>query len=49
VLLVLLCGLGIAATTGARRLETASARRRALLISLAGPLALLVGFLAVSY
>lgn len=49
VLLVLLCGLGIAATTGAGRLETAPARRRAVLISLAGPLALLVGFLAVSY
>jgi hypothetical protein len=49
VLLVLLCGLCIAGTTGARRLESARARRRAVLLSLAGPLALLVGFLAMSY
>ncbi|MEU8229585.1 hypothetical protein AB0C12_08255 [Actinoplanes sp. NPDC048967] len=47
--LVLLCGLGIAALTGARRLETARARRAALLISLAGPLVLLAGFLSVTY
>lgn len=49
VLLVLLCGLGIALSTGARRLETARARRRAVLISLVGPLALLAGFLVVAY
>jgi hypothetical protein len=47
--LVLLCGLGIAGLTGARRLETRRARRGALLLSLAGPLALLAGFLAVAY
>jgi hypothetical protein len=49
VLIVLLCGLGIAAATGARRLETARARRTAVLISLAGPLVLLAGFLAAAY
>jgi len=47
--LVLLCGLGIAGLTGARRLETTRARRGALLISLAGPLALLAGFLLAAY
>ncbi|MEU8615840.1 hypothetical protein AB0C29_48450, partial [Actinoplanes sp. NPDC048791] len=47
--LVLLCGLGIAALTGVRRLETARARRGALLVSLAGPLVLLAGFLYVTY
>jgi hypothetical protein len=47
--LVLLCGLGIAGLTGARRLDTARARRGALLISLAGPLALLGGFLYITY
>ncbi len=49
VLLVLLCGLAIAGATGARRLESARARRQALLLSIAGPLALLAGFLAASY
>jgi hypothetical protein len=49
VLLVLLCGLAIAGATGARRLESARARRRAVLLSIAGPLALLAGFLAASY
>ncbi|GAA3335914.1 hypothetical protein GCM10020358_06060 [Amorphoplanes nipponensis] len=48
-ILVLLCGLGIAVLTGARRLETVRARRGALLLSLAGPLALLAGFLTVTY
>jgi hypothetical protein len=43
--LVLLCGLGIAGLTGAWRLETARARRSALLLSLAGPVLLLAGFL----
>ncbi|AGZ46220.1 hypothetical protein [Actinoplanes friuliensis] len=47
--LVLLCGLGIAGLTGARRLETARARRGALLMSMAGPLVLLGGFLFVAY
>ena len=47
--LVLLCGLGIAGLTGARRLDPARARRGALLISMAGPLLLLTGFLAVTY
>jgi hypothetical protein len=49
VLLVLLCGLGIAGATGARRLESPRARRRAVLLSMAGPVALLAGFLAASY
>jgi hypothetical protein len=47
--LVLLCGIGIAGLTGARRLETARARRGALLASLTGPLLLLAGFLWVAY
>ncbi|WP_212986419.1 hypothetical protein [Actinoplanes auranticolor] len=47
--LVLLCGLGIAALTGARRLDTARARRGAVLVSLAGPLVLLAGFLFTTY
>ncbi|MDY7090675.1 MAG: hypothetical protein SYR96_37000, partial [Actinomycetota bacterium] len=47
--LVLLCGYAIAGVTKARRLETARARRSAVLLSLAGPLALLAGFLAAAY
>jgi hypothetical protein len=47
--LVLLCGYGIAGMTGARRLETARTRRNAVLISLAGPVLLLLGFLAAAY
>jgi hypothetical protein len=47
--LVLLCGIGIAGLTGTRQLETVRARRTALLISLAGPLVLLTGFLAAAY
>ena len=47
--LVLLCGYVIAAVTGARRLETPRARRGAVLLSLAGPLALLAGFLTAAY
>ncbi|MFG1610700.1 hypothetical protein [Actinoplanes sp. NPDC049265] len=47
--LVLLCGYGIAGMTGARRLETARTRRNAVLISLAGPVLLLIGFLAAAY
>jgi hypothetical protein len=48
-LLVLLCGVGIAGLTGTRQLETTRARRTALLMSLAGPLVLLAGFLAAAY
>jgi hypothetical protein len=48
-ILVLMCGYGVAGMTGARRLETASARRSAVLISVAGPVALLLGFLAATY
>jgi hypothetical protein len=47
--LVLLCGLGIAGLTGALRLDTARARHGALLISVAGPLVLLAGFLVAAY
>lgn len=47
--LVVLCGLGIAGLTGVRRLESARTRRAALLVSLAGPLALLAGFLVTAY
>jgi hypothetical protein len=48
-LLVLLCGLGIAGLTGTRQLETVRARRGALLMSMAGPVFLLVGFLFATY
>ncbi|MBG0561560.1 hypothetical protein [Actinoplanes aureus] len=48
-LLVLICGYGIAETTGARRLESRRARRRAVLASVAGPLLLLAGFLIAAY
>jgi hypothetical protein len=48
-LLVLLCGLGIAGLTGTRRLESVRARRVALLMSVAGPLLLLAGFLFATY
>lgn len=47
--LVLICGYAVAGVTGARRLETAKARRSAVLLSLAGPLTLLAGFLIASY
>jgi hypothetical protein len=47
--LVALCGIGIAALTGTRQLETERARRTALLISLAGPLLLLAGFLTAAF
>ena len=47
--LVLLCGYTISGVTGARRLETSRARRGAVLLSLAGPVALLAGFLAAAY
>lgn len=48
-LLVLICGYGIAGATGARRLESARARRGALLGSVAGPVLLLAGFLIAAY
>jgi len=48
-ILVVMCGYGIAGLTAARQLETASARRNAVLISLAGPVLLLIGFLAAAY
>jgi hypothetical protein len=48
-LLVVLSGLAIAGATGARRLESPRARRRAVLLSMTGPLALLVGFLVASW
>ena len=47
--LVLICGYAVAGVTGARRLETAKARRAAVLLSLAGPVALLAGFLIAAY
>ncbi|MGK5679325.1 hypothetical protein [Actinoplanes sp. URMC 104] len=47
--LVLFCGYAISGVTGARRLETPRARRGAVLLSLAAPLALLAGFLAAAY
>ncbi|XVV12115.1 hypothetical protein ACQP2X_46100 [Actinoplanes sp. CA-131856] len=47
--LVLLCGYAIAGVTRARQLPSARARRGAILLSLAGPLALLAGFLAAAY
>jgi hypothetical protein len=48
-LLVLLCGYGIAEATGARRLRTRPARRRAWIGGFAGPLLLLAGFLVAAY
>jgi hypothetical protein len=47
--LVALCGIGIAGLTGTRQLETERARRTALVISLAGPLVLLAGFLTAAF
>ncbi|GAA4931566.1 hypothetical protein [Actinoplanes utahensis] len=47
-LLVLICGYGIAETTGARRLPP-RARRTAVIASFLGPLLLLGGFLAAAY
>jgi hypothetical protein len=47
--LVVLCGLGIAWATGAGRLPDRSARRGAVLVGLAGPLAITAGFLAVTF
>ena len=48
-LLVLLCGVGIAWATGATRLETRRARRLAVLTSVAGPLLLAAGFVAATW
>jgi hypothetical protein len=47
--LVVLCGVGIAGLTGTRRLPTVRERRAALLTSVAGPVALLAGFLLAAY
>lgn len=47
--LAMLCGLGIALSTGAIRFSDRRARRAAIATSLAAPLLLLVGFLAASY
>jgi hypothetical protein len=47
--LVLVCGYAVAGLTGARRLENSRARRGAVLLSLAGPLTLLAGFLIAAY
>jgi hypothetical protein len=47
--LVLFCGLGIAGLTGTRQLESVRARRTALVMSVAGPLLLLAGFLFATY
>jgi hypothetical protein len=44
-LLILACGAGIAWATGANRLDQRRSRRRALLLSFAGPLVLTLGFL----
>ncbi|MEV6345712.1 hypothetical protein [Actinoplanes sp. NPDC051851] len=48
-LAVLTCAFGIAYTTGARRLPTLPARRGAFIASFAGPLLLLLGFLAAAF
>lgn len=48
-LLVLVCGAAIAWVTGATRLESQLARRRAVLASLIAPLLLTVGFLAATW
>jgi hypothetical protein len=48
-LLTLLCGVGIAWATGARRLRDPRARRWAVLLSLAGPVLLAAAFLATTW
>jgi hypothetical protein len=47
--LAMLCGLGIALSTGAIRFGEPRARRAAVVTSLAAPLLLIIGFLAASY
>ncbi|MCP2325544.1 hypothetical protein HDA40_004051 [Hamadaea flava] len=47
--LAMLCGLGIAVSTGAIRFGDPKARRAAIATSLAAPLLLIIGFLAASY
>jgi len=47
--LAMLCGLGIALSTGAIRFTERRARRAAMATSLAAPLLLIVGFLAASF
>ncbi len=48
-LLVLICGHGIAQATGANRLESHMKRRRAVLLSFAAPVLLLLCFLVAAY
>ncbi|BEL11281.1 hypothetical protein Q0Z83_094720 [Actinoplanes sichuanensis] len=48
-LLVLVCGYGIAETTGARRLPSRPARRGATIASFLGPILMLGGFLVAAY
>jgi hypothetical protein len=48
-LLALLCGAGIALTTGAIRFRDRRTRRAAVATSLAAPLLLLIGFLAAAF
>lgn len=47
--LVLLCGVGIVWATGAGRLPGRTARRGAVLVGFAGPLAITAGFLAATF
>lgn len=47
--IVLACGLGIALATGATRLDGRRDRFRAFTISLAGPLLIVIGFLAMTF
>ncbi|MEU4687378.1 hypothetical protein [Actinoplanes sp. NPDC023714] len=47
--LVLICGYGIAQSTGAHRLETGMKRRRAVLLSFTAPILLQLGFLAAAF
>ncbi|WP_433827354.1 hypothetical protein ACQP2E_35620 [Actinoplanes sp. CA-015351] len=47
--LVLICGYGIAQTTGANRLESGMKRRRAVLLSFAAPVLLQLGFLVAAF
>jgi hypothetical protein len=49
VALIVLCGLAIVRATGVRRLPTRRARTATTLISLAGPLALLIAMLALTF
>ncbi|MBB2945971.1 hypothetical protein FB565_005729 [Actinoplanes lutulentus] len=48
-ILVLICGYGIAQTTGANRLESGMKRRRAVLLSVMAPVLLQLGFLVAAF